>query len=58
MVNLKLEEEGERCFAGGLCASKYPIDALKLIQVGGSEHIPNREAEPLFGSPWNIIASR
>ena len=58
MVNLKLEVEGERCFAGGLCASKCPVDALKLIQLREPEHIPNREAEPLFGSPWNIIASR
>ena len=50
MVNSKLVIDEEKCFGCGLCVSKCPTNAIRLIQVRGPEHIPVREAEPLFTS--------
>jgi len=42
--------DNEKCFGCGLCASKCPTNAIRLIQVREPEHIPAREAEPLLSS--------
>ena len=50
MVNSKPVIDNEKCFGCGLCASKCPTNAIRLIQVREPEHIPAREAGPLFSS--------
>jgi len=42
--------DNEKCFGCGLCASKCPTNAIRLIQVREPEHIPAREAETLLSS--------